>query len=40
VNGVEVLWPKKLVGRLTAVAPAVVDVDAVARVLAERVRPA
>ena len=33
VNGVEVLWPRKLVGRLTAAGPAVVDVDAVAGVL-------
>ena len=36
VNGVEVLWPKKLVSRLTEAAPAQVEVDAVAEVLAER----
>ena len=40
VNGVEVLWPRKLVGRLTAAGPAVVDVDAVAGVLENRFRPA
>lgn len=40
VNGVEVLWPKKLVSRLTEAAPALVDVDAVAGVLESRFRPA
>lgn len=40
VNGVEVLWPRKLVGRLTAVGPALADVDKVAGVLANRLRPA
>jgi hypothetical protein len=40
VNGVEVLWPKKLVGRLTAAPPAEVDVDALVGVLGTRFRQA
>ena len=40
VNGVEVLWPRKLAGRLTAAAPLAVDVDAVAAQLEGKFRPA
>lgn len=40
VNGVEVLWPRKLLGRLTAAAPAVAQVDAVTVRLEGKFRPA
>jgi hypothetical protein len=40
VGGVEVLWPRKLVSRLTAPAPTVIDVDAVVGMLGKRFRQA
>ena len=40
VNGVEVLWPKKLVSRLTSAVPGLVDLDAVAARLGGKFRPA
>lgn len=40
VNGVEVLWPRKLVSRLTSAGPGLVGVDAVAGALATKFRPA
>ena len=36
VNGVEVLWPKKLVSRMTAAGPDPVDVDEAVGLLAKK----